>query len=270
MALDTLNAISTSLRQKIIFRKTSTANVAAGLWHATTAGLGGLPAQMSAVGNTANGLVPVAGDTGFPSIYPTSGTVKLISVEITNVSTLGGRVFVYDRLFHAGAYTMNTANTTLASQPSFSGRLPNTDYSEALLFLECVSTLGLGTSATVTIGYTNEAGTGSRSTSLTINSTGSSTGTYWFAKMPMQAGDIGVQSVDSITGSGTMANTANIVVARPLFYGYFPPAESVIYPLDTLSAPILYGTSALGIAFALDSTAQSITGTEVVLELASG
>lgn len=268
MALNTLNAIATSFRQKIIFRKTSTANVASAVWHSSTAGLGGLPAQMSAVGNTANGLVPVAGDTGFPEIQPTSGTVKLIGVEVSNDSTVGGRILVYDRLFHAGAYTMNTANTTLASQPSYSGRCP--DYSEALLYLECISTLGISTSATLTIGYTNQAGTSGRSTAYTVYSTGTSTGTYAFIKAPMQAGDIGVQSVDSIVGSGTMGNTVNLVVARPLFYGTFAPLEPIYYPLDTLSAPTLYSTSALGIAFAVDGAARSLSGTEVVLELASG
>ena len=75
------------------------------------------------------------------------------------------------------------------------------------------------TATTVSVGYTNSAGTASRSTGATASLSGYITGRL--IQMPLQAGDVGVQKIDSVTIGGTVATagTVNVILARPLWEG---------------------------------------------------
>jgi hypothetical protein len=212
--------------------------------------------------NTANGVVPTDATAGYPIIAAFGGgTGYLTKVEFA--STVAGWVDVYDRVFLAGAYAFN-ANTTLASIPSYSGRIPGADYTGTQIWLEQV-TAGTG-SQSVAVTYTNQAGTGSRTTG-TVATAVNIVGRCW--QLPLQAGDSGVQVVNSVVGSVATVGTFNIMVLRPLWSGRITLANGGdVHDLLRVGMPQVYADSALYVLIAPDSTATGIP--EVMLEVANG
>jgi hypothetical protein len=90
--------------------------------------------------NTANGVVPVGGTAGFPTIRTIgAGNVAHLAGVDFGGSTMTGRIHLCDMLFKAGAYGF-ADSVTLASQPSFAARIPATNYAaKTELWFECVT-----------------------------------------------------------------------------------------------------------------------------------
>lgn len=215
MAIATLAGYQASARQRIIYRKNATS------WGGSTfysnVQIGGSPGAAGGPGNTANGIVP-AGGAGYPAINAFAGTAYITGVEaalLSSSSLFGGlRYILADLVWYAGAYS--TANVTLTSQPSFASRLPGGSFVGLQLWSEGVG--GGGTTTTFNVGYTNESGTPGRSTgAIDIDVIGSNVGLQ-AQIFPLQAGDAGVQRIDSVTVNGG-THSANLMVVRPLVYG---------------------------------------------------
>jgi hypothetical protein len=253
MTIAALADYNGALRERVRFAKTAARSMNANrfawwtLWDAT----GGTPAAGTLnVGNTANGLVPTDATTGAPPIVFGSGTGYL--TEVIGQAGALGRAALYDRLFHAGAYAFNAA-TSLASQPSYSSRVPGGNYDGTELWIECV-TSNTG-SQSVAVTYTNQAGTAAQSTGTFV------AGTMVAGEMirlPLQAGDSGVQKVESVTGTVASAGTFNVLVTRPLWKSYFPllgtasatgPAREMREWLTRTNMPIVFGDSCLAMQF---------------------
>lgn len=178
----------------------------------------GHPGSSSTIagGSTANGEVPTDTEAGVFGItaFQSGARGYLANVSYTNSSVANVRACLYDVLFRAGSYNFN-ANQTLTSQPSFSSRIPDGDYSCTELFVEGLST-GTG-NLSVAIGYTDQDG-----------NTGATTGTYatggvtqalrWMP-IPLAAGDSGLRKVESVVGSVATGGTFNVIVARRLWSG---------------------------------------------------
>ena len=85
------------------------------------------------------------------------------------------------------------------------------------MFAEVTTTLG-ATPQTMTITYTNQGGTGSRTTTLApvVSSATARIPQLGFF-IPLQAGDSGVRSVQSVQFGGSMgAGVLNLTLCRPL------------------------------------------------------
>lgn len=147
--------------------------------------------------------------------------------------------FVIDRLSHMGglsgivttAQTVNTA--TLTRHTSGLG---------VYAAIEVYGVIGT-TVTTVTMTYTNSDGIGSRvSPAMTFGGTGFGAGTggvHRFIIIPLQDGDKGVQSVQSVTLAGTTGTAGNfgITLFKPL--GTVVAPSQTDQPLNLLSGGII-------------------------------
>lgn len=205
-----------------------------------------------AIGNTANGVVPTDTTAGYPTIAAFGGgaTGYLTRVEFSN--TVASKLALYDCLFSCGAYAFN-ANTTLASQPSYVSRLPSVGgYSTTEIWVEAVTAFTGIPSVAVT--YTNQSGTAGRSTGTVAAPAALIVGRMY--RLPLQAGDIGVQSIQTIVGSVATAGTFNVHVMRRLWQGRVRIAnDGAVHDMLSTGAPILYDTSALRCIVTADGTA---------------
>lgn len=234
MAIASLADYRSALRERPLYVKTAARVGSPQQWLTLWDATGSPSAATLAVGNTTNGVVPTDATTGASTIVFGSGVGYLTEVEM--LSTVRGRYVLYDRLFHAGAYAFN-ASTTLASQPSFSGRLVGGLYAGLQLWVECVTAFTGSLSVAVT--YTNAAGTTARSTGTTA------VGALVVGQMvqlPLQVGDIGLQKVESVTASVASAGTFNVVVLRPLWCA----RASLAGFSSALTVPVWHGPSYTG------------------------
>lgn len=163
---------------------------------------------------TGAGEVPTRATTG--AIGPPAnagGADKLYLAEYTAIATqtaLGA--LLYDRLVHTSGLvgnlnTLQTVNSVSVNRPDSSGE-------GVLLTLECYTAIG-ATAATVTCSYTNQAGTAGR-TSEAVTANGMQATDMLL--IPLQAGDTGVRSVESVTLSASTGTAGNFGVT--LMYPY--------------------------------------------------
>lgn len=252
MSIGSLADYRSALKQNILIQKSPPSLVNAGLATSLWAG-GGTPSAGGSPGNTANGIVPASPLTGVPAINFQSGIGYITRVDYAASS--GCRAFLYDRLFHCGAYTSNTGTTSLSGQPSFSSRIPGgVDYSGLQIWAE-TQTSGTGTPV-VSCTYTNSAGvSGQSSGSVTLTPFPDGRA----AQLPLAAGDVGVQTIESVTLSGSNA-TIVLFVARPLWSARIEGLENGWHWLDRTGAPQVWATSCLAMLVVPDSgTAPTVT-----------
>lgn len=251
MAITTLDGYIASAKQQVQIDKTASYTTVAAWWSTLRHIAGNPTGPALAVGNTANGLVPVDTDAGYPIINAFGGTGYLAQVRYG--STVISRLRLYDRLFHAGAYAYNS-NVTLTSQPSYSSRIVGSNYAETELWIEVVT--AMTGALVVTVTYTNQSGTTGRSTALSLPS-GAIVGRMF--QMPMAAGDTGIQKIESVLGATASAGTFNVVVARPLWSGAVLVAGcGDVHGLDKTGLPQIFDNSALCAQVAPASTASGI------------
>lgn len=233
MAITSWDQFVSTTPDRVPYAKTAARTTVAGSWFSMFDLAGGPGAGTLAIGNTANGLVPTDATAGYPILanYGVGNTGYFARAMISN--TVNSRVRFYDRLNAAGAYAFNAA-TTLASQPSYSGRLlsgPN--YSGLELWAEQV-TAATGIQS-VTVTYTNQSGTTGRTTGAVSQGTAGTVGRLW--QLPYQAGDSGIQKIESVTGTVATVGTFNVMVLRPLFDAWVSTAnEGRFYGVDTTNS----------------------------------
>lgn len=283
MTISTLEEYESSRRQSVrLYTGQWPSNIATLVW-GSNAFVSADPGPIGTLANTTSGIVPEAGDTGFPVIEDRNGAQCYLSrVEVRQLAASSGgsdygRVFLYDRLFHAGEFDMVSGGTfPLSSQPSYVSRLPGGSYVGTQLWFEVRGSAG--GSNTVTVSYTNQNGVTGRSTSRAL-----SFGARYMFQFPLQAGDTGVQRVDSVTTSfgGGGVGACNIFVVRPLWFGFLPASWIISTPnpaagYDEVEAPLesvgfipVYETSAL--CWAYMRSVQSTTNPQLELfaEIAS-
>lgn len=188
----------------------------------------GSPAGGGSLGgtNTANGIVPTAGSGGFPALanFPPAGqTGYLGAVDYT--STEGGRFKIAHLLFRAGAYSFN-ANTTLASQPSYADQVPGGDYKGTELYFVAAS--AFTGNPTVTVTYTNQDGVAGRTTGAFAF--GYAPAVRAMQQLPLQAGDSGIQKIESVVCTVATIGTFDILVVRPLWQSRVVRGNQHDYP----------------------------------------
>ena len=128
-----------------------------------------------------------------------------------------GVYLLYDRLMHIGGL-----NATLTTSQAVQGASPspvitrNTGGAGNIAFYEIYTIIGT-TSTTLTMTYVNQAGTGSRTSTINIGATGFREVTR-MQRIPLAAGDSGIQAINSIQLSGTTGTAGDfgITLAQPL------------------------------------------------------
>lgn len=251
MAITTLDGLIASTKQRVRYTKTASRTTVANGWFSMIDLAGQPGAGVLAGTSTTAGVVPIDTTAGYPLLDAFGGSNLGYLGRVAFGNTVACRIAVFDRLFVAGAYAFN-ANTALTAQPSFAGRVPGTNYAGLEIWCEQV-TAATGNQA-VTVTYTNEGGTGSRSTGAVGIGAAQTVGRTW--QLPLQSGDSGVQLISNVQGTVATVGTFNVMVLRRLAEGRIGVAngldrQSVI---DVGALLQVYTDSALYVMIAPDST----------------
>jgi len=136
---------------------------------------------------------------------------------VAAASAVGCIAVLCDRLWHNGGITITSTSPQTIVSPTFPARDNNgaTAGDGVLLGLSVSAATGAGTPS-ITVSYTNSAGTSGR-TATNVEGLIASSTTAAFYRLGLQSGDAGVQSVQSITlGSSWTSGTINLVAYRVL------------------------------------------------------
>lgn len=266
MAITTLNGVIAGFRPPQHFAKAVTATLVAGrpasLWS-----LGGNPGA-GAFDTTLNGVTLSSSSTipngALRHWDPSSGNAYLSQLEAS--ATQSGMLLLLDRVWHNGGYTITSTSGQNSTTPTWPSRCPTSGIDDTpattglgiMLALEISAATGAGT-PTVTITYTNEAGTGSRTATNVIATLATSAigATYFIG---LQAGDLGVQSVQTLQLSATWTSgTMNLVAYRilaalPLAGAFIPNGIDFV----TGNGPRLYNGTVPWLVFVPNTTTASV------------
>jgi len=178
---------------------------------------GGVPGAGSYANIPGGSALNVNSPGAFPLKNPTGTNTKYLLNFGVNHATGTNVVLLVDLLVAAGGIN---ANTTTAQTVNTTALTRYTDGVGVMMILEVTTALG-STAASVTINYTNSSGTTGRSTGALPMTASAATfrlqPVAGGALIPLQAGDIGVQSVQTITFSAAMgAGVVALLLYKPL------------------------------------------------------
>jgi hypothetical protein len=169
---------------------------------------GAVPTSGAIPDKTTQGAIPFTAAGG-------SRDKHLIGASITPLTA--GVYLLYDRLFHIGGLSgISTAAQTVQGSPASPALTRNTGGAGNIAFYEIYTIIGT-TSTTLTMTYTNQGGTGSRTSTINIGATGRREVTA-MQRIPLAAGDSGIQSIQSVQLTATTGTAGNfgITIAQPL------------------------------------------------------
>jgi len=266
MAITTLDGVLAGVQWPRYFAKAITPTLVAGrpqsLW-----GLGGNPGAgsfdttlagvaLSSSSSNVNGQIPFTD--------PVSGNSYLARFQ--GAATQAGTLLLCDRLWHNGGFTitLNTAQTVNSATWPARDVAGATSGNGVLLGLEISAAAGAA-APTITVSYTNQAGTASR-TATNSFATANSPAAGSFFPIGLQAGDTGVRSVQSLTLSASwVSGTMNLVAYRvlaalELTAGFVPNAIDAV----TAGFPRLYNGTVPFLIFIPNTTTASYVSGQVI------
>lgn len=226
MAIATLDAAIAGARPAVTFNKQASGATVAGrpisLWT-----IGGNPGAGSAAANTAGGVIPTQATVGaLGRSNPSSAGAHLLDFMAMSTAQAGA-LYLCDRLLHiqgnssgvaidetlTTSQTINSSTLPARCPTSHVNDAPSTNGYGVLIGVEVVSALGVGT-PTLTLGYTSSDGTAGRTATNTDPVVASSAqGT--FHRIGLQAGDVGVRSIQTYQQSATATSgQVNLVMYR--------------------------------------------------------
>lgn len=266
MAITSLDGLIAAPTQKLTYLKTATRTTIAALPYSVF-DLGGNPAAGTlAIGNTTTGVVPTDAVNGYPTISAFVGGNTGYLAGVHFGSSVASRITIMDCLFSVGAIAFTSTTTTLSSQPSYASRvLGGTDFTNTEIWLEAVTAFTGNLSIAVT--YTNQAGVSGRTTGTFATGVAPAIGRMIL--LPLQAGDTGIQKIESITPSVSTAGTFNVHVMRRLWQGRVRiNNDGDTHDFTKTGMPQIFDNSALRFIITADSTSSGIP--ELQLEIVNG
>jgi hypothetical protein len=262
MAITTADGWFAASKQKVFMQKTaavtSIAATSYSLWNAAGQPGGGT----LSVANATTGVIYTDTTTGAPLInaYGSGATGYLAAGRFRNSVT--GSIVLYDRIFGCSPTNLTTAvpaTTTLASVPSYSSRVPNgTDFTNTEILIEIATTMS-ATATQIAVGYTNQSGVAGRTTATSVSLSGFVSPRV--VQLALQAGDTGVQSIQTITVSGATnaAGVISIIVARRLAVFDLRIANAMdAQAWDMIGGPVVFTDSCLWTVAYADSTSTGV------------
>lgn len=242
MAIDTMAKLRSGLSggQKYDFFKASQTDEGAGTWHSMWK-LSGFPAAGANPGSLA-GVIPDGTTTGaFPVTY--SGSTYVLSFANTNVIN-NGTLILYDRLWHNSTMSGTvTVDTTLGSVPALTR--PDANGADVEMWGTIYTAIG-STGATLTVKYTNQAGTTGQTATYVHPANAESVGQMF--PIQLQAGDTGVRVPTSYSWSGTTGTVGDfgIILLRRLCSISFNTLPDTFF-MDTFKCgmPLVYTNACL-------------------------
>jgi hypothetical protein len=160
---------------------------------------------------------PTSATTGALGQLNPAGGSQLSIVGVRMNSQFAGSFIVCDRLSHQGGLVANVSTTQTTNLPT--AALTRYTGGDGVMLGITIQTAIGSTATTISAEYTNQAGTGSKNTPLVqIGGTGFN-GLGRFILLPLESGDTGVRSVESVTltaSTGT-AGSLGVVLFKPLY-----------------------------------------------------
>lgn len=215
MAITTLDGLIAGFRPTRYFYKgtpTVSSNMVYSFW-----GTSGIPGPGS-YDTTLNGVVLSSTSAALPGQLPFNdpGSGNSYLARWVAMCSQSCAIFLCDRLWHNGGYTITSTSAQNSTTPTWPARDNNgsTNGDGVILGVEVSATVGAATPS-ISVSYTNSAGTSGRAGTATILPplTGQLVGS--FTPISLQAGDIGVRSVQSLTLSASwISGTINLVAYR--------------------------------------------------------
>jgi len=175
-----------------------------------THGNGSAPGAVAVPTNSTNGALPITNPGGSREKWLT---------QVSGASSAAGVLLLYDRLLHiSGLSGTSTADQTVQGASPSVVLTRNTGGVGNIVFYEVYTQIG-ATATTITMTYTNSAGTGSRTSTQTIGGTGFRNAQSGYI-IPLAAGDKGVQAVEKVklTATTGTAGDFGITIAKPIAY----------------------------------------------------
>lgn len=260
MPITTLDGAVAGARPPIQFVKGPTGTMVAGRPHSLFQAAGTPGAAAASVAGV-NGEALTGYPGQLPFLNPVSGETYLS--KLTASATVAGLLLLCDRLWHNSGLSV----TATTSQPIVTPAFPSRDAdgfaagSQVQLGLEVTGTLGAGT-PTITVGYTNSTGVAGRS-GVNIDPVVAASIAGSFYRIGLQAGDVGVRSVESLQLSATMTSGSVSLVAYRVLAAIPLPGALVPSSIDALTGnfPKLYNNSVPFLVFVpAAATTSIITG----------
>lgn len=176
---------------------------------------GALPTSSVALDNTTTGALTIPGSAG--RLVVTSAMVSGRGTSTISPDLFVGGLLI-DRLVHSGGLDGTSVSAQTTNLPTAT-LTRYTDGVGVMIGIQIWSSLG-SNDVTVSVSYTNSSNTAGRTGTLAFIGTPS---TYTFYFVNLQAGDVGVKSVESVTLSGSTGSAGNfgVVLFKPLcFVGF--------------------------------------------------
>ena len=163
------------------------------------------------------GEVPTRTTQGALTFTAPGGSREKWLIGASIAPLVSGVFLLYDRLFHIGSLsgTVTTAQNVQGS-PASPALTRNTGGAGNFAFYEIYTTIGTA-SVTLTMTYTDQSGNTGNTSTINIGATGFREVTR-AQRIPLAAGDSGIQSVQSVQLSATTGTAGNfgITIAQPL------------------------------------------------------
>lgn len=207
-------------------------------------------------------LTSYAGQIPFPAASNTTYLARFSGVS----SAQGGVLLLCDRLWHNSGITINTTALQTVNSVAFPARDSNgsTNGEQVLVGVEVSVATGSG-NPTLTIEYTNSAGTPTRTATNTVP-TNTSSGIGSFYPIGLQAGDTGVRSIQTFQMSASWSSGTIHLVAYRILATLDIPTAGIGNTVDVLTSgmPICYDNTVPFLLFIPQTTTTTqATGTVV-------
>lgn len=256
MPITKLDDIIAGVKTPQFFAKTTGPSTASGRYISYW-GIGGIPGAgsydttlagvaLSSTSSLVSGQIPY---------YNATATKQMHLARVAGLSNNGGIMLICDRLWHNGGMSITSTSSQTINSATWPARDNNGSINgEGILIgVEVSATTGSGT-PTITLGYTNSAGTSGRTATNQL-ATSATVGAGHFYPIGLQAGDLGVRSIQSLTLSATWTTgTINLVAYRVLSV-LEQPVSNLGVSLDALTGglPKLYNGTVPFVVFLSNS-----------------
>jgi hypothetical protein len=256
MALTTYLSYNLAPKQRIVYIKNSNSSVAfipQSISHSVgTPGSVPNPVTqpVSAAGSTASGLlVTPQNKTGGYTLINNGGQKYITQVGFYN--SVSCNLQIFDKIVEYAISPLSLGTITCTNIDMGTRKFANF---QQLIFLEIGTSLSAAATS-VTVNYTNSDGISGRvSTPVTI----SSFALGRWVLVPLQSGDVSVNSIESVTISGTAATTGsfNVIIVRQIIstLPIFNAGKGDIYGIDKLSNIPIHDDTFIQPVISSDST----------------
>jgi Flp pilus assembly protein TadG len=266
MAITTIDGIISGISSginRLPVYKPQISNAASGQFFSLWKSTGGFPI----IGNTPTNSEYCDNSTAGALAFNYIGSPASIYIgKLSFVNTVNGLCLIYDRLSMMGGLsgTVTTAQTVNldAETPKTQNRFAN--YNELEWFVEWYSDTG-SSAVTMTVTYTNQSGTGNRTTTVSLAATMRASRMLQIAP---SNGDTGIKSIQSITLSGTTGTAGNFGITalkRISSVGFQSSGVPIIFDFTQCGFPEIKSNTCLSFVMVPASTTTGNLSGEVVL-----